>query len=418
MKAFILGFKLFIKKPFANTVLAIELAIVALTVVVAGNMYQYSQCCLNAFQNSKNRILYCANPTPGEDAASQQKYLSTLQAVQKKYSYVKGFSDIDSSLIVYNKEKLENEEAYTGADGSDVILFDDETISAFRFPVSKGQWLPSDLVNGKIPCVIGGVYAKLYKVGDIIKGYSFAKQGDGIVKVPDLSVVGILALPQQSLDTGFWGSQLSKLKASSYFKDMTNHEMFMIVPGKLFNGAEMNQFSHAGAFLYLDKSCTQMQIDEIRNMLTRGYTELDTEMITAEKKEIGQTLGIMMPFLIVLFLVIFSGIISVCMLTTMKNMQTFNVYYLTGCPLYKIMLIMLWHVLCYFILSGILFAALLYSARHMVSRLRMLEAYFILQANNFISIGIVCVVVLVFSLIIPFVSIKKNNLSGLLKKYK
>ncbi len=417
MKTVVLGFKLFIKKPFSNTVLAIELAIVALTLVVVGNMYQYSQCCLNTFQNSKYRVLYCANPTPGEDAASQQKFISTLQAIQKRYSYIKGFSDIDSSLIVYNKEKLEREESYTGAEGSDVILLDDETISAFQLPVSKGQWLTSDLVGGKIPCVIGGVYAKLYKVGDSIQGYSFARQGGGIVKVPDFSVVGVLALPQRSLDTGFGGSQLNKLKASSYFEDMTNHEMFMIVPGKLFNGSAMNKFSHAGAFLYLDRSSTPLQIDEIRNMLTRGYTELDTEMVAAEKKDIGQTLDIMMPFLIVLFLVIFSGLISVCMLTTMKNMQTFKIYYLTGCPAYKILLIMFWHVLCYFIISGILFIVLLYSARHMVSRLRMLEAYFILQSNNFISIGIVCAVVSVLSLTIPFIIVKKNNLSGLLKNY-
>ena len=55
-----------------------------------------------------------------------------------------------------------------------------------------------------------------------------------------------------------------------------------------------------------------------------------------------------MPFLIVLFLVVFLALISVCMLTTMQNMQTFKVYCLTGCPRSKVLLMMLWYILFYF----------------------------------------------------------------------
>ena len=103
MKTIILSFQLFLKKPFTNAVLAIELAIVALVVVIVGNMYQYSQSCLNVFQNSSSRMMYCSNPTPEDNEASQQKFINSMKTIQKKYAYVKGFSDVNESIIAYKK---------------------------------------------------------------------------------------------------------------------------------------------------------------------------------------------------------------------------------------------------------------------------------------------------------------------------
>ena len=193
MKTIILSFQLFLKKPFTNAVLAIELAIVALVVVIVGNMYQYSQSCLNVFQNSSSRMMYCSNPTPEDNEASQQKFINSMKTIQKKYAYVKGFSDVNESIIAYKKETFKKPHGCTGAEASDVITFDNATISSIQLPISKGQWLSTTLVNGKVPCVVGGTYAKLYKVGDTITGYTYDKiNNENIVKTPDLIVVGIL----------------------------------------------------------------------------------------------------------------------------------------------------------------------------------------------------------------------------------
>lgn len=420
MKTIFLSFRLFIRKPFANAVLSVELALVTLIVVVVGNIYQYSQTCINVVQNSSSRVMYCSNPEPfAKD--KRAKFVDSLKAVQKKYSYVKGFSDIDYSVFCKDKEVFENPENDNGrtyADSPDIVVYDDETISSLQLPVSEGECLSTKKVNGRVPCVLGGINAKkYYHVGDTISGYTLAdRESTKAIKTPDFYVAGILALPQQSFDTGISDNGENTMKISELFEDMTNCELFMVVPGSLFNGMRQQSFGGMGAFVYLNRDCTQTQIDAVRNELHRGYTQMDTEMIDAERKDINQTLSIMMPFLIMLFLVIFLGLIAVCMLTAMKNMQTFKVYYLTGCPRRKILLIMLCYVLYYFVIAGVLFTVLLQCGKHMVHQLRMLEAYFIFQPGNLISIGIVCAVVLVSSLIIPFVIIKKNSLSDLLRK--
>lgn len=207
--------------------------------------------------------------------------------------------------------------------------------------------------------------------------------------------------------------------ASNFFTDMTNRNSFLIVPGNLFSGGATGEHSFYGAFVFLDRSCTQAQIDGLRNEMNRGYTQLDTEIVAAEQAQNGETFQTLMPFLIVLFLVVFLGLISVCMLTTMQNMQnmqTFKVYYLTGCPRGKILLMMFWYVLFYFVISGALFAVFLACLQKTVDHARTMDAYFIVQPSGMLAIGIVCAVVLVCSLAVPFVLIRKNDPASLLRK--
>jgi hypothetical protein len=416
MKTFFLSWKLFLKKPFANAVLAIELAITMLVVVVASNMYQYSQNSIHIIENSNSRLLYCSDPDIMTDTRQNSQkeddiFALKLQNLEKKHSYIKGFSQIYQSQISFQP----NWQSSAVPCGADVSVYDETTFSNIRLPLSIGTWPDAKLDDGKIPCLIGGAYAGRYKIGDIISGY-IPKKGDlqKLEKSRDYVVKGILSVPQLSLKTGFSSTNIDA--TSIFFDDMTNRALFMIVPGNLYSGANMGGHGLGGAFLYLDRSCTQAQIDGLRNEMNRGYTQLDTEIVAAEQAQNGKTFQTLMPFLIVLFLVVFLGLISVCMLTTMQNMQTFKVYYLTGCPRSKILLMMFWYVLFYFVISGALFAVFLACLRKTADGVRVLDAYFIVQPSGMLAIGIVCAVVLVCSLAVPFVLIRKNDPAALLRK--
>lgn len=399
MKTMILSFKLFLKKPFSNAVLAIELALVALVMVVVGNVYHCSRNCMDAFANSGARLLYCSNPTPG--LANVPKFQALLQSIDQKYEYVKGTASISGSEILFSD-----------TDGAEILKYDDATITYLPLPISKGKWLGISWVDGKIPCVVGGRNAGRYKAGDTIAGYT---TNDSQQDVPvELIVTGILTQPQQVLDLG--QSTNAVLKASDLFKDATNRALFMIVPGGLYPGTTTAGSMTGSTMMYLDKACTPQQIEAVREKLNKDYTQLDTDMIAAEQEDLNQTLDGLLPFLLVLFVVIFTGLLSACLLTAIKNMQTFKVYYLVGCPRRKVLLLMLWYVLYYFIISGVLFVVLLQCGKKLVDRLAILNAFFVLIPKDLALIGAVCILVLLCSLLVPLVLIKKNRITDMLRK--
>ena len=416
MKTLVLSWKLFLKKPFANAVLAVELALTMLVVVVTSNIYQYSQNSVRVIENSNSRLLYCSDPdimmdTPQNAQKEDDLFARKLQNLKRKYPYVKGFSQIYQSAMLFHQSWQSYPEPY----GADVMVYDPITFFNVRLPLSRGTWPEAKLDDGKIPCLIGGAFTGHYKVGDVISGYIPEKSDlQKLEKSRDYVVKGILSVPQLSLKPGF--SSMNIDAASVFFDDMTNRALFMIVPGNLYRGANMGGHGLGGAFLYLDRSCTQTQIDGLRNEMHRGYTQLDTEIIAAEQARNGKTLQTMTPFLIVLFLVVFLGLISVCMLTTMQNMQTFKVYCLTGCPRSKILLMMFWYILFYFLISGALFTIFLVCLRKTADGVRVLGAYFIVQSSGLLGIGIVCAIVLACSLAVPFVLIRKNDPVTLLRK--
>lgn len=420
MKTFLLSFKLFLKKPFSNAVMVIELAVVTLVVVVANNMYQYSMTGIRAFQNSGSRIIYCSNPSSTMTGAvtNSNGFDQTLREAKKNFSYIQGYSRFSQTTIIYDKQKIENAlkngASLTGDDGSDIYLLDSSTIRALPLPVSRGSWMGTEKIDGKIPCVVGGVYASHYQIGQVLLGYTLGKD-DAIVPMPEFVVTGVLAPPQQIPEDGT--SATRALKVSDLFRDMTNQEMFLLAPGDLAEPEKVaTPDSGLGAFLYLNKSATDQQIQQVREYFNYGYTQMDTEMIREEEKQNTKDLSILLPFLILLFLIIFAGLISTCMLTTVKNMQTFKIYYLTGCPESKITRILFFYTLYYFIAAGSLFWALLIGLRKIAQPLRLMQADLILQNSSIVAILLICLVVLACTLSIPYLILKKNSLVQLLRK--
>lgn len=420
MKTFLLSFKLFLKKPFSNAVMVIELAVVMLVVVVTNNMYQYSMTGIRAFQHSGSRIMYCSNPSSTMTGAvtNSNGFDQTLREAPKKFPCIQGYSRFSQEFIIYEKEKLENllknGAPLTGDDGSDIRLMDSNTIRFLPLPVSKGSWMGTEKIDGKIPCVVGGVYASHYQIGQVISGYTLGKD-DAIVPMPSFVVTGVLAPPQQIPEDGT--STTNALKTSGLFDDMTNQEMFLLASGDLTEPEKADTPDGGlGAFLYLDKAATDQQIQEVREYFNYGYTQMDTEIIQEEEKQNTKDLSILLPFLILLFLIIFTGLISTCMLTTVKNMQTFKTYYLTGCPESKITRILFCYTLYYFIAAGALFWGLLVGLRKIAQPLRLMQADLILQNSSIAGILLVCCIVLACTLSIPYLILKKNSLVQLLRK--
>lgn len=127
MKTFLLSVRLFRKKPFANAMLAVELTIVALITVIIGNIFQYSQNCINVFANSSSRVLFCSNSEIAAGAASRKAYVKKIQNLQKKYSFIKGYSTLVESDMAFDLSSMKSSITnYTGIPydrGTHVLLF-------------------------------------------------------------------------------------------------------------------------------------------------------------------------------------------------------------------------------------------------------------------------------------------------------
>lgn len=426
MKTFLLSIRLFWKRLLANCVLGVELAAIAIITVIVGNIFQYSQSCIDVFATSNNRILFCSNPEPPQPDAitmnSRNAYIAKIIKLQKQYPFIKGYSTLNMSDLAFDTESITNlvqkQEGISTKRGAHVLLYDNATIESMHFPLSNGKWLGTSLVNGKIPCVIGGIYASRFHVGDTLPGYTFQTDDKGTLRTgpkQDFIVTGVQALPQLTPDTQFSSSITDR--ASAFFDDMTNYSMFLIAPDQLYKGARTSGIESQSSFLYLDRSATSEQIEQVRTEMGRGFTELDTEMIAAEKTDKLHTLQTLLPFLITFFIVLFLGLISMSMLTTMKNLRLFKIYYLTGCPRKEILQMLLWYMLFYPILAGTLFTIVFTVLRHMeFHSILVLRAYLIVQPQAILLILLMCAAVIVCSLLAPYLILRKNDLAALLRK--
>lgn len=258
-------------------------------------------------------------------------------------------------------------------------------------------------------CVIGGIYAKNYKVGDKITGYTYVDNNYNIRKF-NFIVTGKLAKPEQALILDYSSINVD-LPVSKLYINMIENELFLIAPR---SQVEIPTWLTGNVLLYLDKSCPENEITNLRKKLALSYTKTDTELLEAERNENSQLVAIVLPFVFMLFLISLCGIVSMCLLTTLNNMETFSIYYLTGCSRKKTIIITGIYSLLYFIFAGILFLIGL-SALYNSSNSRIVNVYFIMNSHSMLLTAAACILPALLSFIIPFYALRKNKPVEMLK---
>ncbi|EGD49743.1 protein of unknown function DUF214 [Ruminiclostridium papyrosolvens DSM 2782] len=409
MKTLFLAFKLFGKNKFLNIVLVFELAAIGIILVVASNMSQYSTSSINTFKNSSDRIIYCMDPNWYKKDKITFNFYSELRNKTKDLKYFKGISEIGGTFIYFNRKQLEDKLPANGREASNVILYDDETSKAIRYPLSEGKWFSTEKVNGYVPCVVGGIYAKNYNVGDKIIGYTFIDNNYTIQNC-NLVITGKLAKPEKVLILDYSSINID-LPVSKLYINMIENELFLIAPrSQLQIPSELTP----NVLLYLDNSCPESEIAGLRKKLTFSYTKTDTELLEAERNENSQLVAIVLPFVFMLFLISLCGIVTMCLLTTLNNMETFSIYYLTGCSRKRTIFITGIYSLLYIIFAGILFLIGL-SAFYHSNNARIVNVYFIMNSKSILFTATACILPALLSFIIPFYALRKNNPVEMLK---
>lgn len=424
IKTLIMAAALFKKHAVLNIILIIELAAVTLVAVISSNMVRASTYCIDTFKNSPDRILYCVNKqsfmretdgTYDEDAAQNRAFLESMKKLKNDYPFIKGISEITSSGVIFNKDAALGGRSAKITEVSDLITVDDETARAVQYPLEAGAWFGIKKSSGCVPCVIGGTFSERYKIGQKISGYVYSnKIGDGKnIKKIDFTVTGRLMKPEGVLTTAC-GSNGRDYTSSSLFESKLDSPLIMIAPASLTGRTAPLGVDSGNVYVFLDKLSTDAEILSLRNKLSYDYTFLDSEFIANENKQLAQNISIDMPFIIMLLLVALCGIVSMCMLTTLKNLEIFKIYYLTGCPRWRTVLVTWLYSLYYYLGSAIVFfAADTYLYNHIDTLLT--KSYFIIYPKMllFISLGVAAVCMLSF--VIPFFILKRQKTVDLLR---
>lgn len=385
--------KMFKKNKFLNSILIVELACISVILIVVINMSINNTNIMNTFKNSSYRIIYCMNQNRETNA---DKLTDTLKEKTKRFKWVIGISNIRRSFGSLNKDASKDRAV-------NIFMMDDESKKAIKYPLSKGKWFDVQKINGYEPCVIGGYLSNKYKIGDIITAYIPTEQ-DNVKKEISYIVTGILSKPEKVLSLNLTALNI-ELPLSLLYKSQTETGLFIVTS---LSKASISSVPYGNVFIYLDKSCPEDKINELRKEISIAYTKTDTELINDEQKEISHLMSLLLPFIIMLFLVSSCGIISMCMLTTLKNMNQFKIYYITGCTKWRAILVTGIYSLLYFVLSGLLFIGILhYFNTRRTGRIE--SALFILNDKSLLIVCISSIAVSVVSFIIPFFLLKRNK---------
>lgn len=422
MKTLFLSIKMFFKKPFLNILLILELALVSSVFVAVFNALDYSNNYLKTLENSKYRFLYCSGieVSPEEPYANKlenkySQYPSFVGTLKKEqgFAFLKGDKKIKAyvSFVLKqdNNEKITNEdyESITCKPDeiADVFYYDKVTLETFKYPLSDGEWSFKESND----CIIGGEYAKHYKVGDVINTLVIDKDKNIINK--DFYVKGKLSFPQYCVDTSHSGIN-HEYSASDIF-DNINQEQLLIISQKGSDCLDCFSVGNMSAIMYLDKNCPQDELNEIISKTGKGYINTDKELINKEKESVNEYVKILFPFLLVLLIVSISGILSMTMLMILRNIDTYKIYYLCGCTKKRSIFVSVLYSLIYFVFSGFLTMFIL---KKIAQGIPYMEHYFILNNKNIVVLLLIYLVIVILSIIIPFSIISKINISELLQK--
>ncbi|WES34154.1 ABC transporter permease [Ruminiclostridium papyrosolvens DSM 2782] len=324
------------------------------------------------------------------------KLADTLKEKTKRFKWVIGISNIRRSFGSLNKDASKDKAV-------NIFMMDDESKKAIKYPLSKGKWFDVQKINGYEPCVIGGYLSNKYKIGDIITAYIPTEQ-DNVKKEISYMVTGILSKPEKVLSLNLTALNM-ELPLSLLYKSQTETGLFIVTS---LSKVSISSVPYGNVFIYLDKSCPEDTINQLKKEISIAYTKTDTELINDEQKEISHLMSLLLPFIIMLFLVSSCGIISMCMLTTLKNMNQFKIYYITGCTQRRAILVTGIYSLLYFVLSGLLFIGILhYFNTRRTGRIE--STLFILNDKSLLIVCISSIAVSVVSFIIPFFLLKRNK---------
>lgn len=431
MKLSAIAFNIFKQNIKLNILLIIELSITLLVMVYSINSYTIANIKVDILQNAGDGYYYWSFPPKIADMESyfnnpdngKEKKTQQLKEFMIGNSWIKGVSEHAYSYIILDKGIAEKDLIPEYNQVGKVCLYDNLTLQNFHLPLSEGTWFDSLPVyqQGHIPCVIGGELADRYNVGDIITSYENRIPESNLPLVENTFVViGRLRKPEYiwALSTGvkLHDDNKTNCRIPIFGHEITN-SLLMISPISMVKTSvgKTKQSKLDSEIVYYDINATPEQVQKLAEFLHQGYSLERKDLISIALYQRNEIIYTFITMFILMLAVSFVGLVSMCILTTIKSIEKFKIYYLVGATKAKTVVITLLFALYFVVLSSLLFVILLryaYNADSMAFR----PYYFQLYPNTVLGLMLVLIPTIICSFLLPFLEITRTNIMNLLRK--
>ncbi len=369
MKILALLLKRILSNPFMFIMTVFQTAVISVGMIGVYNAYNISHYCINSV-SGENRMIYRTDSSDGIDEGSPTDYIDDTNEIMDGCEDYLGVSFVgknstymgeNASLEVARRllsgqtvpDELYAKSSYE--DAATTFYYNEITLKSIKYPLVKGSQndMYSEL-NGAVPCLLGGTSASKYKIGDIINGYTFAGEDYSIISI-DYIVVGILKNPLILFSANKGATDNSgAMKLSEVFNSALNEPFVLVTNSELVEkyGAYMYISSHPNYFVFFDGETSDEQMERYAVMLGDGYASVDKDMIASEEFEMTRSADAVLPFVIILFVISLSAVVSFSVIAFLEGMKEYSIYYIFGCTKRKMFLINILYSLCYLVLSG------------------------------------------------------------------
>lgn len=409
IKNLLLAFRILGKNKVLNLFLCLEVAIALFMINVVFNRIAYSHKLIDIVDNAhvQTSILFMGKGFPTAEEAGKKRFDTSLQEV------CVGLKDNPHYLGVSNAQEfgVYHEDTWVISGTS----FDNQTAARFKTKLKSGSWFTDGAVkNGRIPCVIVDTSptANHYHVGDVIqgKGKSYDKRTKTRVSgnmTLEFEVTGIvdrsnayIIRPGMSMSNGV--QPLRDIFPGMY------PDTVDLLCGEL-DPDFITTFQPERGILYFDESMSE---EEVKAMMTElrksGYVSRLPEMSDMTAADLTSKLKHDLPVFLNFLSISVIGLISIALLNSKKQMNTFSIYYLCGCKWTK-------SILIYFLYFGIILTTsfILYLIAMVLSYNADNHGVFYmyeLTGKGMLGTVGICLLFSVVSTAIPFLNIKKRSL--------
>lgn len=399
------GLKLFIKKPFLNIIIILQISVtIVLTNLIIGIYNEFNE----AFTLTKNfpaRTTCFVMPDFSADREEE------IQELLNKYK-----DEITAEPPLYRAFYMENNSTDDNENLSFMTVgYGEKTSDYFRIPLKEGCWFTEAESEECVPCVVQGEY----NVGDIIR-LPIVYEPVRIFKKPITEEEALQNGQNTKLEpvhvnfkvVGVLQDKYRILTFSESSNNLTLDRLFHVStdrPALLFNQKDLSKFNvpivfdSSRNFILYTKTDDPEKMRQITNEFRNIAWAIPFEnAYEASKEELSSNIKDIMPFAVSVLLIGLVSSVCIIFLNAYNHIRVFSIYYICGMNWKNGFMIIFSYVMCLLLSAAAIIAGFI-----LISGEDLNSKQFIINNWNIIFTAALFVLFAVITLSAPYFLLKK-----------
>jgi hypothetical protein len=404
MKFLDLGFRIFCRNTVLNLILVCQLAASLVLVNITLGQLNGQRLTLTFFESIAGEKGAYFMPSIEDYLSLQVDALDTPE----RYSILEELSGVKAVSACYQFTFYREGEIF------EAFAYDSYMSEKIRLPLLKGVWFtefPAE--EGVVPVVVGSedhgfIYGQTIPVN--------IRDADTQAAL-NLKVVGVLRQPLYALGYSRGGTTITGNDIFERYDENYRGGPLIIFSREALAEYRDCYFSkHVNRLVFFDENIgSEEYLRNLELMSTRGFVQTIDEMYALGRKEIGDNIKSMLPFIICTFSIAAVGLASLTILNAIRQRKIFAIYYLCGSKWKDCFKILAGYLLTVIILSLSLLA-FVYGMALLTGNFYRRGLFIYISFNNLLATLGLCLVVIILSLVIPYLILKNTYPAEILRE--